>query len=318
MVKAPVLLLVYNRIDTLEKVWSILERVRPPVLFISGDGAKATSIDQERVRQVRSFVQSRISWQCDAYFRFLPENMGCKRAVSSGISWFFSHVEAGIVLEDDTMPHPTFFLFMDEILERYKDDQRIGMVSGSQLSPGHPALAKGWDFVRIPVIWGWGTWRRVWTKYEMHPPDWEYLKSLGFPTNRLGTLAKYGTYIQRMLDKVINEEVDTWDYQLALLLLREGQLNVIPTQNLVRNLGHGHPLSTNIRKTDWRSFLPLQAWKGGSGPPWIQPNIPYERDIFVTLSFKDKVLHRLRSILYAHGILRFPPDDPLEVEGSQK
>ena len=312
MVKSPVLLLVYNRLDTLRQVWAMLERVRPPVLFISGDGAKNTLADKERVSQVQKFLQSNVTWRCDVYYRFLPENAGCKVAVSSGITWFFSEVESGIILEDDTLPHPSFFRFMDEMLERYAQDQRIGMVSGTQLAPGHPALAEGWDFVRIPVIWGWGTWRRVWTKYEMHPTDWPRLRTLGFPANRMGTLSNYGKYLQHMVDKVFRGEVDTWDYQLAILLLREGQLNVIPSQNLVRNLGHGHPLSTNIRKLDWRSFLPLQAWRGGSGPLWVQPNIPYEQDIFVSFSLLDKVKHKLRSYLYKYGILRFPPDDPLE------
>ncbi|MCS7297098.1 MAG: glycosyltransferase family 2 protein [Bacteroidia bacterium] len=312
MVSEPVLLLVYNRLDTLQHVWEMLRRVKPRLLFISADGPKPNEPDQIRTQAVRTFVQSHIDWPCEAYFHFIPENLGCRRAVAQGLSWFFSQVERGIVLEDDTLPHPSFFEFMSEMLERYADDDRIGMVSGTQLFPNHPALAPGWDFIRIGVIWGWGSWRRVWAKYELEPSWWARLRAEGFPEHRLSSLGPYARYLWEMTQRVMEGKIDTWDYHLSLLLLREGHLNVIPTQNLVRNLGHGHPLAVNIRKKNWMSFLPLQRWQRGEGPLWVQPNLAYEQDIPVPWGFWTKVRLKLKYYEYAWGLRRSLPDDPIE------
>ncbi|MCX7763481.1 MAG: glycosyltransferase family 2 protein [Bacteroidia bacterium] len=310
MVNTPVLLLAYNRLDTLEEVWAVLRAVRPRYLFASADGPKPNPTDRERTQAVRNFIQSQIDWPCDAYFNFPPENAGCKLGVANGISWFFSHVEAGIILEDDMLPHPSFFQYMEEMLERYKDDERIGIISGAQFYPNHPLLASGWDFTRMTFIEGWGTWRRVWAKYQVHPSDWELFRKQKFLRKRLVGIEPYISYLEVLMDGVMQGRLDTWDAQLSFMILREGLLNVVPQQNLIRNLGVGHPLATHVRKKGFRPYLPLQRWRGGEGPLGMQPNIPYERLFIFSSGFWGKVRNRLLYYQYAWGLKRVLPDEP--------
>ncbi|MCX7605791.1 MAG: hypothetical protein N2170_00820 [Bacteroidia bacterium] len=315
MAAEPVLLLVYNRLDTLKRVWDVLRRVKPRILFISADGPKSAPEDVLRTEAVRKFVQSQIDWPCDAYFNFLSENEGCKRAVSGGITWFFSHVKAGIILEDDTLPHPSFFTYMHEMLARYADDSRVGMVSGTQLQPGFSQLSSGWDFIRIPFIWGWGTWQRVWSTYQAEPVGWEELKDSALLENRVGSLRSYVRFLWKAMAGVTSGAIDTWDYQLSYLLLREGQLCVIPEQNLVRNLGHAHPLATHTRKGNWTSYLPLQRWRKGKGPLCMQPNTAYERHLMLPHTLAGRIRARLQYYRFRWGLQQQLVDDPFDEVG---
>lgn len=292
------LLLIYNRLDTLQAVWEVLRQIKPRYLFVSGDGPRKTEVDYTRTQAVRHFVQSAIDWRCEASFHFFPENQGCKMAVAGGISWFFSQVEAGIILEDDTLPHPTFFTYATEMLERYATEVRVGGIGGTQLFPDSKLLATAWDFVRLPFIWGWATWRRVWQKYDPHLHDWAQLKAQGFPDTRFCDWRRNGAFMRMFIEKVVNGELDTWDAQLMTLFLRENLLFVIPAKNLVRNLGHGHPLAHHTRKRSWIGYLPLQAWEGGPAPLTLSPNLAYEK-AFLERFWRAPLWRRAIDRLYA-------------------
>ena len=112
MVRTPLPLLVYNRLDTLQKVWEAIRLAQPKYLFISGDGPKESKESQEAVAAVRRFCETSIDWPCEAHFQWLPTNHGHKQGVLKGIFWFFAQVSEGTVLEDDTLPIPDFFHFV--------------------------------------------------------------------------------------------------------------------------------------------------------------------------------------------------------------
>lgn len=296
MVAAPVLLLVYNRLDTLQQLWEILRIVKPRYLFVSADGPRDTSQDRERTHMVRKFVQSEIDWKCEAAFNFFSENQGCKMGVSGGISWFFSQVEAGIILEDDVLPHPTFFTYAEEMLERYAAEPRVGGIGGLQLFPGWRYFAGAWDFIRLPLIWGWATWRRVWQHYSPDIPEWQQLKAQHFPDTRFSH-PRQGHFLCRLMD-IIQSGGDTWDFQLTLLFLRENWLFALPSRNLVRNIGYAHPLAYHTHGRSWVSYLPVETWTGGLPPLSLSPNLAYERLLFERLwtpSLWRRIQNRLRT-----------------------
>jgi hypothetical protein len=73
---------------------------------------------------------SNVDWPCELKTLFRESNLGCKNAVSGGINWFFSHEEMGIILEDDCLPSASFFDYATQLLQRYRHDNRIWMISG--------------------------------------------------------------------------------------------------------------------------------------------------------------------------------------------
>ncbi|MBT4484976.1 MAG: hypothetical protein HOC71_15010, partial [Candidatus Latescibacteria bacterium] len=149
----PVLFLVFNRPEPTKRVFEQICKVKPKKLFIAADGPRAKSReDREKCCIVRESL-SQIDWDCDVKRLYRDDNLGCKRAPASGIEWFFSHVEEGIILEDDCLPAESFFLFCKELLEQYRDDKRIMMISGSNCVETFP-IDSSYLFSVYGSIWG--------------------------------------------------------------------------------------------------------------------------------------------------------------------
>ena len=140
--KTPVVMIIFNRPDTVNEVFQIVKKAKPPKLLLIGDGARENKIgEKEKVEECRKIIQ-KVDWDCEVLTNFSPTNMGCKKRISSGLDWVFSHIERAIILEDDCKPADCFFRFCDEMLEYYKDDERIMLVSGDNKSPKSPKYQK--------------------------------------------------------------------------------------------------------------------------------------------------------------------------------
>jgi hypothetical protein len=140
----------------------MLAAIKPRQLFVAADGPRP-EIDGEydKCDKVRSIVDS-INWECEIKTLFRESNLGCRKAVSNAISWFFQSVEEGIILEDDCLPSPSFFFtFCAEMLQRYRHDEKIMMISGNNFQNGIRRGNASYYFSQIPNIWGWATWKNA-------------------------------------------------------------------------------------------------------------------------------------------------------------
>ncbi len=277
VLSTPVLLLVYNRLDTLRRVWEAIRLARPKYLFISGDGPKENKQSQEAVAKVRQFCESHIDWPCEAHFQWLPTNHGHKQGVLRGIFWFFSQVPEGIILEDDTLPIPDFFSFCAELLERYREEARIGMIGGWN---GVPAayFPYQYDFLRLPLVWGWASWRRALEGYDPDMKDWHELRQTDFLDRVMGENLRLKKYLYLFFDRsagVGGPPADFWDFPLAYHFLKRGLLTVFPRTSLISNLGLGGEGATNTSAT---RFLPepQPLPRDLPPPPYIYPNLRAE------------------------------------------
>ena len=169
--RTPVALLIFNRPDTTERVFNAVAKARPSKLLVVADGPRDSRPGEAaRCEQTRAIIK-RVDWDCEVITNFADRNMGCKLRVSSGIDWIFEQVEEAIILEDDCLPDPSFFRFCDEMLERYRDNERVGMVSGGNLQFGRHRGTGSYYFSKYTHIWGWASWRRAWkrTSASEHP-----------------------------------------------------------------------------------------------------------------------------------------------------
>src|SRR4030042_6453503 len=145
----PVLFLIFNRPDTTEKVFDEIRKAKPKKLFVAADGPRQDKQgEKEKVGRARQIVIDGIDWDCEIKTLFRDKNLGCKVAVSSAINWFFENEEMGIILEDDCLPHQSFFRFCGELLEKYKDDERIMVISGENLLFGRKRTNYSYYFSR--------------------------------------------------------------------------------------------------------------------------------------------------------------------------
>ncbi len=101
-------------------------------MFIVSDGPrKDKEGEKETVWRIREDILKNIDWPYKIKILFRKKNLGCKYAVSGAIDWFFKNVEQGIILEDDYLPSKDFFIFCKKLLDRYKDKEKIMIISGN-------------------------------------------------------------------------------------------------------------------------------------------------------------------------------------------
>jgi hypothetical protein len=128
--KTPVALIIFKRPDTTERVFETIRQAKPPKLLVVADGPRTDQPGEaEKCAATRAIID-RVDWDCEVLKNYSDSNLGCGLRPATGISWVFEQVEEAIVLEDDCVPHPTFFRFCEELLEYYRHDERIMSISG--------------------------------------------------------------------------------------------------------------------------------------------------------------------------------------------
>lgn len=249
--KTPVLFLVFNRPECTARAFESIRKARPERLYVAADGARnAKDGEAMRCAEVRK-IATNVDWPCQVQTLFRDENVGCKQAVAGGIDWFFEHEGEGIVLEDDVVPGDSFFPFVEQYLDIFRNDSRIGLISGFNPLPGftennRPFVAK------YPYIWGWATWRRVWklysTEIELSKDEIYQLlyRRLG---HKRGALA-----LSSIGDQIRKGDIDTWDFQLALTLLENELDTIYPPNSLVQNIGFDND-ATHTKMNDGRADI---------------------------------------------------------------
>ena len=255
MYKTPILLLIFNREDTTQKVFDVIRLQKPKYLFIAADGARKNKPDEvEKCQRVRDIIKQ-VDWDCNLKTLFRDENLGCKLAVSSAITWFFEQVEQGIIFEDDCLPDPSFFLYCEELLNRYKDDTRIGHISGNNFLPGIIEEGLSYDFCTCVHIWGWATWRRVWNNFDLNLSFWEEQKSKrsSLFCNKRAEIY-FSSFISDALANKNNFSI--WDTQYWFSLSLQNQLAIYPAVNLVTNIGLGDPNASHTTKKKDKQSIP--------------------------------------------------------------
>ena len=234
----PILILAFNRPDRLRDLIDRLREIRPSTLFLAVDGPrKGNESDDRLVPQVRSLVHE-IDWPCSIQTNFRSENLGCGKAVSSAIDWFFSRVEAGIILEDDVLPNTDFFTFCDQLLTRYADDDRVFAISGCNFAPQeHIEQPASYRFSAITHVWGWATWRRAWEAYRYDMRDWRRRLPMKRRWKAMGANLGGLIYWTAVFDWMRFGKIDTWDYQWSLAQMAHGGLTATSNVNLTDNVG---------------------------------------------------------------------------------
>ena len=179
-----------------------------------------------------------MDWSCEVSTNFSDVNLGCRARVSSGLDWVFSAVEEAIILEDDCLPHPSFFRFCEELLGKYRDDHRVMLISGDNFQRGAGRMQDSYYFSRYPHIWGWASWRSSWERYDAGMTSWPGLRDEGWLC-RIFNDGNLVHFWREAFEAVHQGKIDTWDHQLMFSCLLHEGLCILPAVNLVSNIGFG-------------------------------------------------------------------------------
>jgi hypothetical protein len=290
----PVAFIVFNRPETTRAVFARIRAARPSTLLLIADGPRTERPGEaERCAEAREIV-SEIDWPCEVHRNFSATNLGCRDRPASGIDWVFSVVSEAIILEDDCLPDPTFFRYCAELLDRFRDEPRVGMVSGANFQGGRQRGPGSYYFSKYTDIWGWATWRRAWSHYDRAAAHWpDFLSAGGLEQH---TEPAERIYWRRAFDAVHSGRLDAWDYQWTLSSWRHRMLCAIPNRNLISNIGFG-PGATHTTHVNTVANLPT---RGLEFPLTHPPEVAADREadrFRARRSFNERVRSKVRRYL---------------------
>jgi hypothetical protein len=248
--KTPVVLVVFNRPEHTEAVLRRIAQVRPSRLLVIADGPRADRQgESERCDKVRRIVAG-VDWPCEVLTNFSDLNLGCGQRIISGLNWAFELVDEAIILEDDILPDVSFFRFCDEMLERFRDDSRIAMITGFNAVQAHINTQWSYFYSNLSHVWGWATWRRSWARYDKKLSEWPEIRAAGL-LQEIFRLPEQRRFWTDIFDKMhAGTGPDTWDYQWAYTNLIHNSLAVSPKINLIENIGFGPTATHTHREQD--------------------------------------------------------------------
>lgn len=292
----PILLICFNRLDTVQRVFKEIRNVQPKRLFIACDGARQERVGEvDQVAEVRAWIVDHIDWECDVKTLFRDQNLGCRQAVSSAIDWFFSQVEMGVILEDDCVPHPTFFSFCQELLVRYKDDSLVMHIGGNNFQEGKKRGGGSYYFSLYSHIWGWATWRRAWALYDVSMKSFPEFKKKSLIKNIWKDVVIQKIWMNRF-DSVYTNTVDTWDYQWTYALWDNNGVAIVPNVNLVTNIGFGEH-ATHTKTKHVVANMPVEPMEEVIHPSSLSVNT--DADVYYSQSLKmhKRIINKIRAYL---------------------
>ena len=239
--KTPVLFIAFHRPETTRRVFDAIRQARPERLFLAQDALGGKSADPAQARrhaQVREILQA-VDWPCEVNTFFENENQGQVPGAHAAMDWFFGKVEGGIVLEDDCLPEASFFTFCEELLEKYKDDPRVSMISGDNFQDGRQRGEATYYYSKLHHFWGWASWRRTWagTDFKMRElPEFLSAGRMAEITN--DPIVRF--WLKREMKAVYEGRLQSWgETQMQFKAWNEGGVCIVPNVNLISNIGYG-------------------------------------------------------------------------------
>jgi len=243
--QTPVVLLIFNRPDTTRRVLEVVRAARPSTLLVVADGPRPhVSSDEERCAETRALIDG-VDWVCDVRRHYADANMGLADRVAGGLTWAFGQVEAAIILEDDCVPHPSFFRFCAELLDRYALDTRIMAIAGDNFQFSARTAEYSYYYSRYPHCWGWATWRRAWRFYDHSMAAWPQVRERKLLDGILESRSASRDWT-RIFDATYTGRVNSWANRWTLACWLQNGLTILPAVNLVSNIGFGS-LGTHTR-----------------------------------------------------------------------
>lgn len=285
----PVVLIVFNRPKLAVRQFEVLKRVRPRKLYIVADAPRPkVEADAEKVAAVRRIFEE-IPWECEKIEIYAQNNMGCDRRVVSGLNEVFEKEDEAVVLEDDCLPHLSFFSFCREMLLKYRDNSEIMYVSGSKWVQDYK-MPYSYGFSYNTGTWGWATWKRAWKEWHWDRQEWDEKKQdwlTGIYSDR------YRKNWIRDMEKYFTTDSIPWDYVWRFCVGR--RLSIFPSVNLIENVGFGEDATHTTEVMD--------GYRGGTSdigdikhPPMPEADLEYPKR--VEKQYRNTLYRRIKRRIF--------------------
>ena len=307
MNSTPILLITFNRPEHTRKVLQVIREQKPKQLFVFQDGARVDNEnDSVKCEEVRQVIKDLVDWDCDLKTYYSDVNLGCGAGPMTGIDWFFSNVEKGIVMEDDCFAHPDFFGYCEELLEKYDSDENVEFIN-STLYDNRWSCEDSYGFSRYMVTGAWASWASVWKGFDLDLLSLNAKKFRKHCQDLLNNKIEADWWYFKVLEiQQDRSKKSYWDYQMQIHLFMHNAVTIHPQRNLISNIGfdaEGTHTLTNDGRGDKEVFpiLPLNHPK--------EIIVDDKKDAYCFAKdkskglIKDKISFIYRSMLYSQGLL---------------
>lgn len=277
----PLLLITWRRPHTLRQVIDAIRPVAPTRLYVACDGPNPDRPGEaEKVEATRALIELAIDWPCAIERLYFGTNQGCRLGVSRAITWFFEQVEEGIILEDDCVPHPDFFIYCTNLLEYYRNDTRVWSICGSNFQSDKIASKATYYFSIHGDSWGWATWKRAWRHYSEAEQNWPVFRDSGCLSDIFLNIYEQA-YWRFTLDRLFDEgKPSSWAYQWFLTSYMNNGLHIWPNCALIRNVGYGDD-ATHTKVSEFFMGQPFSPLSEIVHPLFILPNRCADEHLFM-------------------------------------
>ncbi len=283
---SPVLLLVFNRPEKTKIIFDLISNIKPEKLYVAIDGPRNhVPGDIDKCEKVLEIVKN-VDWNCESFYLIRDVNLGCSKAIVSAIDWFFEQEEEGIILEDDCLPNISFFNFCNLLLSKYRDNEFVMMISGSNL--GETQGDSSYYFTKYGQIWGWATWKRAWNSFE-----------------RVVSIDDLDSFFTSKKEKKFwkkNFKTIVWDVQWAIYSIwKKNGISILPNSNLVTNIGFDLE-ATNYKDAENinSNLVAVEIGFPLTHPQQILTDKDFDTKFFIkhyTHSFTKKILQKIKFVL---------------------
>ena len=250
-----ILLIIFNRPETTRRVFEMIKKQKPKHFFVAADGPRLDRPDDiEKCKAARDVIQ--VDWDCEFHTLYRDENRGCGKGPAEAITWFFENVDEGIILEDDCLPASYFFYYCQQLLQHFRKDESMFVISGTNPVIKWKSGKKSYIITKYAGTWGWATWKRAWVKFDHTIKEWETNEGKAKVREFLNSEKHY-----RVFSDIFNtfsnpvRQIDVWDYQWFFTRFSSGGFSILPCKNLISNIGFGDDANHTKYKDDKLSGL---------------------------------------------------------------
>lgn len=256
----PLLIIIYNRPHNFQKLINTLKKIKPKNIYIACDGPKSNVMDKHNVALTREKIKF-IDWSCKVTTLFQKKNLGCKKGVITAIDWFFDNNEMGVILEDDCIPNDNFFKFCYELLNMYKNNHNIASIGGQHFMGNKHLIEESYFFSRHFHCWGWATWARSWNNFDPTMAKWKKFGSFTWLYKLCNKNLIFTYYWYKIFNDCYKNKIDSWAYRFLFYIISEKKLTILPSKNLVKNIGFGKSSTHTSQGNYYTENLELETMK---------------------------------------------------------
>jgi hypothetical protein len=297
----PVALIIFNRPAATARVLEQIALARPKTLLVIADGPRPDRVGEAAACAATRALIERVDWACEVVTHYSDVNLGVGVRPATGLRWVFTQVQEAIVLEDDCVPHPSFFPFCQELLERYRDDERVMHISGDNWGFTTRPEPHSYFFSTYCYSCGWATWRRAFQHYDPQLTLWPALRDTPWMFDLLGDREAV-EFWQEKFDLVHRDGIARhgWDWPWLFACWAHRGLSILPSVNLITNIGFGQDATHTTRADDERAFVPAVEMRFPLGhPPHLTRHVDADRRIVEQVGLVRQptdLPHRLRRV----------------------